>query len=269
MPKVPKLQTLFAKTGGKWSAFPRRPLPFRMVEWGYKKPRGNTRVAHAKKPTPAITPLAEWHIVRGDLVEIMAGRDTGKQGKIRAMARKKNQLKVEGLNLAPQFIEDMGDGNPGYIMEEQPLHVFDVKLVDPHTGLPTETTYKYDESGKKVRVCNESGRIIPKPIGERLDFKSRSAVKEGDQDTVADVVTQYTYVPSMLLFHEEIMREHGVKMSMPKTEPDRRDLIFQELKAEHEQQLEQELIEKKEMTFLEELTSTAKSTVSSFMFWRK
>lgn len=230
MPRVPRLEKLFTKPR-PWSRFPMRPPPFRFVEWETKEHKGNVRVLKLRPPSevPKIAPYKEWPIIRGDLVEIMIGHDKGKQGKVRAVARKKNQLKVEGLNCSEQFIENMGDGKSGYLLNEEPLHYSEVKLVDPFTGKPTDVSIRFNEEGKQVRVCKESGLVIAKPPFERSDWKSRDAVKEGEFDTKADVVQQYTYVPSLLLFHEEIMKEMELLMTVPKGELERRDLIFREI----------------------------------------
>jgi len=235
MPRIPRLERMFVKPNNSWSRFPKRPLPFRMAEWETKEHKGEVlRVTKIKPPCqiPPIKPIKDWHIVRGDLVEILVGPDKGKQGKVRAVARKKNQLKVIGLNCSDNFMPDMGDGEPGFMLNEEPLHYTEVKLVDPATGKPADTIYKFNEEGQKVRVCKESGRVIPKPPGERTDWKSRSAVKEGDLDTKSDAVQQYTYVPSLLLFHEEVMKEMNIPMSVPKRGLERRDLIFMEIESE-------------------------------------
>ena len=69
--------------------------------------RGNKR-----KP---LEPIKKWNIVRGDLVnfclvsicareicipqvEILAGKDKGKQGKVSVVARKQHQVIVSGMN---------------------------------------------------------------------------------------------------------------------------------------------------------------------------
>lgn len=266
MPRIPRLERLFVKPNKVWSRFPKRPLPFRMAEWETKEHKGEVlRVTKLRPPSqvPPITPLKDWNIVRGDLVEIMVGPDTGKQGIVRAVARKKNQLKVIGLNCSEQYVDDMGDGRAGYMLNEEPLHFHDVKLVDPLTGKPTETVIKFGEDGKRVRVCTNSGRIIPKPPAERTDWKSRSAVKEGDNDTKSDVVQQYTYVPSLLLFHEEIMLEMNIPMSKPKQGPERRDLIFEEIKndalAEREHSKE---------NLVEEDESIGSRMIKKLAFWK-
>lgn len=52
---------------------------------------------------------------------------------------------------------------------------------------------------------------------------------EGEFDTPASAVTKHTYVPSLLYFHEEIMHALKVTPTIPKREPDRRDLMMKEI----------------------------------------
>ena len=241
------------------------------MEWETKKHRGNVRIIKARAPSqiPKITPYKEWPIIRGDLVEVMAGTDTGKQGKVRAVARKKNQIKIEGLNVSEQYVENMGEGQPGYLLNEEPLHYSEVKLVDPFTGKPTDVAIRFNDSGKRVRVCLQSGRVIPKPPGERTDWKTRDAVKEGELDTKADVVQQYTYTPSLLLFHEEIMKEMNIPMSIPKGDLERRDLIFREI--ENEAIIDKENKSENEIDNSENagIVGQLRSIGQTLMFWKK
>ncbi|XP_002162965.1 large ribosomal subunit protein uL24m [Hydra vulgaris] len=265
MPRPSKIERIFVNQKLPWSPFPRRPLPFRMVEWKTRKYPKSYQVRKAKPPCQVfrVAPIKDWGIVRNDLVEICCGEDTGKQGKVRAVAPEKNLLKVVGLNCSRQFLPDIGNGNPGYVLSEEPLHFYEVKLVNPHTGRGTDIVLRYDELGEKVRVCKETGHVIPTPPFERSDWKERSAVKEGDLDTRAEVVQQYTYVPSLLFFHEEIMKEMNIPMSVKKTELERRDLIMKELEEEAIQEkllISESASEEKKKSFLENIRSR-------FFFW--
>ena len=264
MPRPAKIEKMFVTQRLPWSPFPRRPLPFRMVEWKTKKYPKTYRVGKAKPPCQIfkVAPIKEWGIVRNDLVEICCGEDTGKQGKVRAVALKKNLLKVVGLNCSRHFIPDIGNGNPGFILSEEPLHFSEVKLVNPHTGKGTDIALHYDELGEKVRICKETGNVIPKPPFERHDWKERSAVKEGELDTRADIVQQYTYVPSLLFFHEEIIKEMNIPMSVKKTELERRDLIMKEIEEEvmQEKLLKSDPVSEDKKSFLANIKER-------FFFW--
>ena len=52
---------------------------------------------------------------------------------------------------------------------------------------------------------------------------------EGLFDTPSSAVSKQTYFPSLLYFHEEIMHAMNVPPSVPKTKPDRRDLMLKEV----------------------------------------
>jgi len=269
MPRIARLDRLFVKPNNQWSPFPKRPLPFRIPEWETTKHRKHAKVTKIQAPSmiPSITPYKEWPIIRGDLVEVMVGQDKGKQGKVRVVARRKNLVKIMGMNMSENFVDNMGDGKPGYMLNEEPLHYSDIKLVDPFTGKGTDVVFRYDENGAKVRTCKESGRIIPKPTFERLDWKSRSAVKEGDNDTKSDIVQQYTYVPSLLFFHEEIMIEYDIPMTISKTSVDRRDLIFNELESEAYKEREIAYANKPKPD--SSIMGQLKAISQNVMFWKK
>lgn len=51
---------------------------------------------------PKIKPvdlIKSWRIVKGDLVQVIAGRYRGQQGKVLRVQRDRNSLIVEGINL--------------------------------------------------------------------------------------------------------------------------------------------------------------------------
>ena len=43
--------------------------------------------------------VRSWRIVKGDLVQVIAGRARGQQGKVLRVQRERNSLIVEGVNL--------------------------------------------------------------------------------------------------------------------------------------------------------------------------
>ena len=60
-------------------------------------------------------------------------------------------------------------------------------------------------------------------------FASFTSFLDGPLDTPSAAVTKQTYLPSLLYFHEEIMCAMNVPPSVPKTRPDRRDLMIKEV----------------------------------------
>ena len=62
--------------------------------------RAFVREGGIRKVKSATTePIKQWRVVRGDLVEVLAGPDKKKQGKVVKIMRDTNRVVVEGLNL--------------------------------------------------------------------------------------------------------------------------------------------------------------------------
>ncbi|AKS37125.1 MULTISPECIES: 50S ribosomal protein L24 [Anoxybacillus] len=102
------------------------------------------------------------HVKKGDKVQVISGKDKGKQGVILAAFPKKNRVLVEGVNIVKKHVKP-SQANPqgGIISQEAPIHVSNVMPLDPKTGLPTRVGYKVVD-GKKVRYAKRSGEILDK-----------------------------------------------------------------------------------------------------------
>ena len=117
-------------------------------------------------------------IRKGDLVQVLSGKDRGKQGRVIAADPVKQRVMVENLNLVkrhrkPRPMKDssrMGQTQiqPGGVIElAAPLAVSKVMIVCPTCGRASRVGYEFreDEKGRriKVRVCKREG------CGEVLD----------------------------------------------------------------------------------------------------
>jgi large subunit ribosomal protein L24 len=116
-------------------------------------------------------------IHQGDLVQVLSGKDRGKQGKVLQAFPAERRVVVENLNVVkrhtkPRPIREssrvggqtMQAG--GVIEKPAPVHVSNVMVVCPVCGLPTRVGTKIkDVKGErvKVRVCRRPG------CGEELD----------------------------------------------------------------------------------------------------
>ncbi|NCP77324.1 50S ribosomal protein L24 [Candidatus Gracilibacteria bacterium] len=95
----------------------------------------------------------------GDMVQVMAGKDKGKKGKVLATHQADNRLVVEGVNIATCHIKKQGT-TPGQIVKiEKPIQASNVMILDPETGKPTRIGIKM-EGTKKVRVAKKSGKTL-------------------------------------------------------------------------------------------------------------
>ncbi|WP_093674188.1 50S ribosomal protein L24 [Sporolactobacillus nakayamae] len=100
------------------------------------------------------------HVKKGDKVQVISGKDKGKQGVILAAYPAKERVLVEGVNIIKKHSKPSQAAPQGGILEhEAPVHVSNVMLLDPKTNEPTRVGSKIVD-GKKVRVSKKSGEII-------------------------------------------------------------------------------------------------------------
>jgi large subunit ribosomal protein L24 len=99
----------------------------------------------------------------GDEVQVMAGKDRGKSGRILRVEPANERVYVEGLNMVkrhmrPQQVADTNRGQTvgGVIEREGPIHVSNVMLLDPKDHKPTRVGIER-ENGKRYRVAKRSG----------------------------------------------------------------------------------------------------------------
>jgi large subunit ribosomal protein L24 len=115
-------------------------------------------------------PPRKWRVLRGDYVQVIGGPpgDIGKKGRVLEVIRRSNRVVVEGVNYVKKFVPapsaTVGGGQrKRVILTEGPLHVSNVAIVCPETGLPTRVGIRWLEDGTRVRISKRSGAIIPRP----------------------------------------------------------------------------------------------------------
>src|SRR5580693_3401682 len=94
----------------------------------------------------------------GDQVQVMAGKDRGKRGRVLRVEPAAERVYVEGLNMVkrhmrPQQVADTRQGQTvgGVIEREGPIHVSNVMLLDPKDEKPTRVGVER-ENGRPFRV---------------------------------------------------------------------------------------------------------------------
>ena len=105
--------------------------------------------------------MGKLHIKKNDTVVVLAGEDKGKTGKVLKVLVEKNRALVEGVNMVSKSTKPSAK-NPqgGIVMQEAPIHISNLSLVDPKSGKPTRVGIKVAEDGKKVRIAKKSGEEI-------------------------------------------------------------------------------------------------------------
>lgn len=95
------------------------------------------------------------HVKKGDKVQVITGKDKGKQGVILEAFPKENRVIVEGVNIVKKHSKP-SQLNPqgGIITKEAPIHVSNVMALDPKTGEPTRVGFKVEDGKKFVLQKN-------------------------------------------------------------------------------------------------------------------
>ena len=110
-------------------------------------------------------------IRREDMVEVIAGKEIGRRGRVLMIDREKNRVIVEGLNLQTKHQKpNRANQTGGITRTEAPLNISNVMYV--HKDKPTRLGYKVEEEFTEVdgkRVRNVTKRRYAKSTGEVID----------------------------------------------------------------------------------------------------
>ena len=101
-------------------------------------------------------------IRKGDLVQVVAGADRGKQGRVIAVDRPRGRVRVEKVRIQKRHMKPGRKGaRTGGILEvEGFLDASNVMLVDSKSGEPSRVRITTD-GDRKVRVFVKSGEPVP------------------------------------------------------------------------------------------------------------
>ena len=101
------------------------------------------------------------HIKKGDTVQVIAGDDKGKSGKVLEIVTEKNRAIVEGINIVTKHQKpSAGKPEGGIKKTEASVHISNLMLVDPASGKTTRVGRKADENGKLQRYSKKTGELI-------------------------------------------------------------------------------------------------------------
>jgi large subunit ribosomal protein L24 len=96
---------------------------------------------------------------KGDTVEVITGKDKGKQGEVDQVFPKSNKIIVHGVNTASKHSKPTRANEQGGIIDtDMPIDASNVMLV--HGGKTVRVGYKVNDDGTKVRIARPSGDEI-------------------------------------------------------------------------------------------------------------
>ncbi len=97
-------------------------------------------------------------IRKGDRVQVLSGKDRGKEGVVSRALPKADKVIVDGVNIARKHQKPTRQSQQGGIIEkDMPIHVSNVAIVSPGDGKPTRVGYRITTEGLKIRVCKRTG----------------------------------------------------------------------------------------------------------------
>ena len=115
--------------------------------------------------------MAKTKIKKGDTVQVIAGASKGTTGKVIAVYRESGRVLVEGVNRVTRHVKagqtQRGSATGGLIVQESPIHLSNVAIVDPSDKKPTRiktTVETVERDGKtktsRTRVGVRSGKDL-------------------------------------------------------------------------------------------------------------
>ena len=98
---------------------------------------------------------------KDDQVEVIAGKDKGRVGKILRIDRAKNRAVVERINMIKKHQKPVDAQQPGQIIDrEASIHISNIMLVCPECANTVRTGTKKLEDGTKVRTCKSCNATL-------------------------------------------------------------------------------------------------------------
>jgi len=100
-------------------------------------------------------------IKKNDTVQVIAGDERGKTGRVIAVYKGGNRMLVERLNMIKKHMKPNKNQTQGGIIEKEgPIHRSNIMLVCSKCNKATRINHNILENGKKIRVCKKCGEVI-------------------------------------------------------------------------------------------------------------
>ncbi len=106
--------------------------------------------------------MATMKVRRDDTVEVLAGKDKGKRGKVREVRPDERRVVVADVNIVKRHMKPGRNRarQAGIIDLEAPLAISNVAVVCTKCDRPTRVGARILDDGSKVRVCKKCGEVI-------------------------------------------------------------------------------------------------------------
>jgi large subunit ribosomal protein L24 len=101
------------------------------------------------------------YLKKNDQVEVIAGKDKGRVGKILRVLPDSEKAVVERINMVKRHTKPKEMNQQGQIIEkETPIHISNLQLICPECTKTGRIGKKILEDGTKIRFCKSCGGSI-------------------------------------------------------------------------------------------------------------
>ena len=100
------------------------------------------------------------YIKKGDKVQVLSGKDRGKQGVVLRALPSENKVVVEGVSVVKKAVKpNAANQQGGIVSQEAAIDASNVNLVCPECGKVTRVGHEKDGKNK-LRVCKKCGHKL-------------------------------------------------------------------------------------------------------------
>lgn len=105
--------------------------------------------------------MGQTYLKKDDQVEVIAGKDKGRVGKVLKVFPEKERALVERINMIKRHTKGTEMNQAGQIVNrEASIHVSNLQLICPECTKTGRIGKKLLEDGTKVRFCKSCGESI-------------------------------------------------------------------------------------------------------------
>ena len=111
----------------------------------------------------AATPeRVRMNLRKNDTVQVITGRDAGKQGKVLKVIREKNRVIVQGVGFTKKHTRPNPQRNikGGIAESEAPIHASNVMIICGECNKRTRIGHKIMADGTKARICRHCQGVL-------------------------------------------------------------------------------------------------------------
>nr|YP_002049226.1 50S ribosomal protein L24 [Paulinella chromatophora]B1X4Z7.1 RecName: Full=Large ribosomal subunit protein uL24c; AltName: Full=50S ribosomal protein L24, organellar chromatophore [Paulinella chromatophora]ACB43016.1 50S ribosomal protein L24 [Paulinella chromatophora] len=103
----------------------------------------------------------KMRIRKGDIIQVISGKDKGKIGEVLRTLPNENRLIVEGVNLRTRHVKPTSGGESGRIVtKEAYLHASNVMAYSTENKVASRIEIMVDSDGNRKRRLKKTGEIL-------------------------------------------------------------------------------------------------------------